>query len=475
MQDTERAFDLNVGTVLEHWTPEFALREIIANALDESILTDTQTPTISQDADAWWHIRDFGRGLRHVHLTQDESPEKRHDKRMIGQFGMGLKDALALFDRIDAEVIIYSRHGDIRLGRHRKSDFDDVVTLHALIADPTYPTMVGTDFAVHGVSEERVDLAKDMFLAFREDAILESTTVGQVLAKEQQEPGRIYVRGLLVAVEENFLFSYNIASLNGTLRRALNRERSNVGRTAYTERVKRILLDCTQSAVAGPLANDLGGYATGAIHDEVAWTDVALHATRIMQTTNKVIFVTATDFQERALQIDHARADGYTPIHVPDKIADKLTGMTDLGGRPIFDVRQYATEWNDSVQYTFIEPEDLTEQEQGVLATASAIFDLLGVPHPGRGVVRELRISETMRMGRVGVDASGVWEPIEGRVIIARHALSTHTTFAGTLLHEICHARSGLNDLSIAFEDNLTTALGTVACSALALISAPST
>lgn len=467
MQDTERAFDLNVGTVLEHWTPEFALREVIANALDESIIAGSRRPTISHDAGGWWHIQDFGRGLRHIHLTQDESPEKRRDQRVIGQFGMGLKDALALFDRIGAEVVIYSRHGDIRLGRHRKSDFDDVVTLHALIADPTYPAMVGTDFAVRGVSEEQVDRAKDMFLAFRQDAILESTPTGDVLAKDLQGPGRIYVHGLLVAVEENFLLSYNITSLNGMLRRALNRERSNVGRTAYAERVKRILLDCTQPGVAGPLAGDLGGYATGTIHDEVSWTDVAIHATRIMQTSSKVIFVTATDFQEHALQIDHARADGYAPIHVPDKIADKLAGMTDLGGRPIVDVRRYATEWNNSFQYAFLEPADLNERERSVLATAPAIFDLLGVPHPGLGVVRELRISETMRMGQVGVDANGVWEPVDGRIIIARHVLSTPATFAGTLLHEICHARSGLNDLSIAFEDNLTAALGTLARSLL--------
>ena len=124
-----RAFDLNVGTVLDHWTAEFALREIIANALDEQALTDTQDPTISQDGRGWWHVRDYGRGIRHFHLTQDESPEKRQDDRVIGQFGMGLKDALALFDRIGVTVAIKSRHGDIQLVRKPKASFDDVVTL----------------------------------------------------------------------------------------------------------------------------------------------------------------------------------------------------------------------------------------------------------------------------------------------------------------------------------------------------------
>ena len=34
-------------------------------------------------------------------------------------------------------------------------------------------------------------------------------------------PGRIYVKGLLVAEEPNFLFSYNITAINASLRRAL--------------------------------------------------------------------------------------------------------------------------------------------------------------------------------------------------------------------------------------------------------------
>ena len=49
------------------------------------------------------------------------------------------------------------------------------------------------------------------------------------------------MKGLFVAEEPNFLFSYNITRLSAPLRRALNRERSNVGRSAYSDRVKAIL------------------------------------------------------------------------------------------------------------------------------------------------------------------------------------------------------------------------------------------
>ena len=96
MASTEsHAFDLNIEKVFEHWPVPFALREFIANAVDEQTITGTVDPAISIDAEGRWHIRDFGRGLSYEHLTQKENPEKRKHPAVIGQFGIGLKDALA--------------------------------------------------------------------------------------------------------------------------------------------------------------------------------------------------------------------------------------------------------------------------------------------------------------------------------------------------------------------------------------------
>jgi len=94
-----QAFDLNVEKVLEHWSVAFAIRELIANALDEQALTGTRDPGIFKDDAGYWHIADAGRGIRYEHLTQNENAEKRSHPGVIGQFGMGLKDALAVFDR----------------------------------------------------------------------------------------------------------------------------------------------------------------------------------------------------------------------------------------------------------------------------------------------------------------------------------------------------------------------------------------
>lgn len=89
-----RTFDLNIEEVLENWETEHALREVIANALDEQLLSSTKDIDISKDQLGQYHIRDFGRGLRIEHFTLNEDKEKLgSDKPIIGKFGVGSKDA----------------------------------------------------------------------------------------------------------------------------------------------------------------------------------------------------------------------------------------------------------------------------------------------------------------------------------------------------------------------------------------------
>lgn len=91
-----RYLDLNIEKVLESWSNADAIREIIANALDEKQLTKTKDIEIFKDAESKWHIVDFGRGFQSKHLTQNENPEKQNAKNLIGKFGVGLKDALGV-------------------------------------------------------------------------------------------------------------------------------------------------------------------------------------------------------------------------------------------------------------------------------------------------------------------------------------------------------------------------------------------
>jgi hypothetical protein len=462
-----QAFDLNIEKVLEHWTVPFAIRELIANALDEQVLTGTADPEIYKDGAGDWHVRDAGRGLRYEHLTQNENAEKRRHPQVIGQFGMGLKDALAVFDRRGVGVMIRSPHADISTGRRPKEGFPDVITLHALVAPPSDHDLAGTDIALTGVKDTDVEAAKSFFLRYSDETPLETTEYGDVLARaDRRRPARIYVKGLFVAEEPNFLFSYNITKLSAQLRRALNRERSNVGRGAYSDRVKTILTACRSTAVAGPLAEDLNGYATGRLHDELGWRDVALHACRVLQTNEKVIFVTPWQMAANTAQMRYAQDDGYRIVVVPDDIARSLGSLTDLNGKPLVDLGRYRDEWNDSFFFTFVDPSAMTAAERDIYARTVDIAALAKVDLTGRRSI--VLISETMRLSEAGDPVLGVWEAAEHRIVIRRDQLKELATYAGTLLHEIGHMVSGTLDGTLDFETELSRLLGIAAASALA-------
>ena len=418
-----QAFDLNIEKVLEHWTIPFAIRELIANALDEQALTGTSEPVIFKDGNGCWHVVDHGRGVRYEHLTQNENAEKRRNPHVIGQFGMGLKDALAVFDRRGVDVVIRSPHADITTGRMPKDGFPDVVTLHALVSPPSDPARPGTDIALTGVKDADIEAAKGFFLRYSGERLLESTEYGQVLARsDRRRPARVYVKGLFVAEEPNFLFSYNITKLSAQLRRALNRERSNVGRSAYSDRVKAILTACTSTEVAGPLADGLNAYMTGRLHDELAWRDVALHACRVLQTNEKVVFVTAWQMAEDTAQLRYAREDGYRIVVVPEDIARSLGGLTDLDGRPIVDLDGYRNEWNSSFSFSFIEIDVMTPAELAIFARTRDISALVGADLSRRRI--DVLISETMRLNRSGDPVLGLWEGAERRIVIRRDQLA---------------------------------------------------
>ncbi len=281
----------------------------------------------------------------------------------------------------------------------------------------------------------------------------------------QEKKACIYVNGLYVAEEENFLFSYNITSLTTTLRKALNRERTNVGSTAYTDRVKSTLLACQDTAVADALARDLQNLDRGTAHDELQWTDVQLHACRILNANEKVVFVTSEQLLAGGSLITHAQHDGYRIVAIPITIAHRLNKLQDIDGHTITTLDKYRQEWNNSFQFTFVAPNQLHPKEQAIYMLTEPIMCLL----PKRPkIVKQVLISETMRLNsRNNNQALGIWEAHEQRIVIKRDQLQSIASYAGTLLHECIHALSGADDETLEFEHGLTQGLGVLAEQAL--------
>ena len=453
-----KKFDLNIEKILEDWEVYHAIREVIANAIDERLLTKTKDIQIYKDSKKRWHIRDFGRGLNYQHLTQKEDDEKLENPHVIGKFGIGLKDAFATFDRKGVKVYVKSKHGEITLDRSQKHSFNDLVTLHACISPPSNPDLIGTDFILEGLIDEDVEKAKDLFLKFSGEKVLETTQYGQVL-KKRQKTGRIYINGVRVAEEENFLFCYNITSLTKSIRKALNRERTNVGRTAYSDRVKSIILSCKGKEVAKQLINDLKEYSTGEMHDETKWLDVQEHAIKILNALEKVVFFTMDDLVYSKDMVDEARRSGYSVITIPENLKQRIHGSTDISGNPILDMDQFYSEYNSSFKFEFIKIEELNPSEREIFNKTNKILEIIGNPKK----VKSVKISKTMRKDMSSfIEATGVWEGSTGTIIIKRDQLKNIKKYGGTLLHEVAHAVSGACDVSREFENELTNLLGKI-------------
>ena len=452
-----RKFDLNIEEVLEDWEIYHGVREIIANAIDEQVLSNTQDIKIQKEKNCFV-IRDYGRGIRYEHLTQNENEEKLSNPELvIGKFGVGLKDAMATFDRHKINIMIKSKFGDITIDKSSKHGFEDVVTLHAIISSPSEPDIVGTKVILDGCTKEDIEKAKNLFLKFSGEEILEKTQYGEILQKSSL--AKIYINGIKVAEEDNFLFSYNITSLTSTMRKALNRERTHVGRTAYTDRIKSILLSSNTESVARLLVEDLEGYQRGTEHDEMKYIDVAVHACKILNTSSSVVFVTPQQLQYDTMAVDNARQDGLSIVVVPETISQKIRNVEDISGNIIRDLDLYNTEWNQSFEFKFVKLNELTQSEREIFDKTSKIFDLIGGKSKS---INEIAISETMRRDESGMEVSGLWEYDKGRITIKRTQLKTLESYAGTLLHESAHATSGAGDVSREFELELTNIIGQI-------------
>jgi hypothetical protein len=456
-------FDLNIDKILEDWDLSDAIRELIANAIDESILTNTQPAEVYKDDSGCWHVRDFGRGLRYQDLIQSENPEKIENPSVIGKFGIGLKDALATFDRNGIKVQVKSRHGDIILSRVSKHSFEDVVTLHATVLPPSFPDLSGTDCCLPAIDDSHVFAAKQMFLRFTGSIAVEETTFGAVHPRKTTG-GVIYVNGMKVAEEPNFLFSYSITTLNSAIKRALNRERRNVGRTAYADRVRSILLSCKSRKVAEYLTHDLREHSDGSAHDELNWLDIQEHAARVLNAEKKVIFLSSSQLSEHPEIVDHAKSTGYEIVAVPERLTKKMEGIYDISGHPVREIHEFVNEINESFQYSWVLPKDLTSAEQKIWSQVGRILQLIG----GRpDLVHDIRISETMRCDPLSIGEAGVWLEIDGWIVVKRTALRSLAVFAGVLLHEAIHAKTALTDVSREFETYLTNLIGDLAANVL--------
>lgn len=454
-----RKFDLNIDQVLENWEVYHACREIIANALDEKKITGTQDVSIVEYYQGVWQIRDYGRGIAIEHFTQNENKEKLSHPNLIGRFGVGLKDALATFDRNGIDVKIESKNGVFTLNRYHKAGFDTIETLHVKVEENPDKEFVGTLVTLKGCQDQDIKLAKNLFIEFSNLMPLEITDYGEIYPTISGVSS-IYINGVKVANEDNFMFSYNITSLTAKIKKALNRERSNVGRSAYTDRVKSILLAAQNEEVMSELANNMNEIDSFTMKDELKWTDVGVHTIRMLNLSRKYIFMSHHQMRDMdGNRRDIIRSSGKEIITISDNVLNRITDEFDDEGQSIATVDIFMEEYVLGFRYNFINEIKLSKTEKEIFSQKNKVCHYFEMDR----YIHKIKISETIRPTVYGDDACGEYDSYEDIIIIRRDQLNSKEEFLGTLIHELVHAKSGYPDVNRKFELALTEVIGILA------------
>ncbi len=95
-------------------------------------------------------------------------------------------------------------------------------------------------------------------------------------------------------------------------------------------------------------------FEDGKLHDELQWVDVAVHACKLLNAAEDVIFLTPAELIAAKDMVERAENDGLEIITIPESVKAKIVGLKDFEGNPIRDLGEYKFEWNNSFKFKFI-------------------------------------------------------------------------------------------------------------------------
>jgi len=136
--------DLNIGeNYLNDWDVYYAIREIIANALDEQQNENIEITYKNEEDECI--IRDFGSGLKIENFIMMGS-SKISNGNVIGKFGVGLKDALGVLNNNGIQVKIRTAKNLFEFYMKEKSKITNAQTLHVYVYPNNDKAFKGTEF-----------------------------------------------------------------------------------------------------------------------------------------------------------------------------------------------------------------------------------------------------------------------------------------------------------------------------------------
>ena len=306
--------------------------------------------------------------------------------------------------------------------------------------------------------DEDLKKAQSNFIKYASYDLLQTTKYGEIYKKSNcKENSNIYVNGMKIAQEDNFEFHYNITNINASIKKALNRERTNVGRSAYTDRVKQILLNSSNKEVLNIMMDQLEKVSYGNNCDEINWTDVAIHMAKQVNSQDDVVFLPQGNYVSEDIR-NTIESEGKKIIYIPESIASKFEGMRDDNGNEMGTLDSFMKSYEENFKFDFVNYKDLSKEEKKVYDLCEKIAKELNFTT----LLKKLKISNTMHKS-MEEEILGVCDHNSDMIVIKRSQLQSPERFLGTLVHEVIHYKTYENDCTRGFENELTNTIGLLA------------
>lgn len=434
-----------------------ALREWFANAHD--VTEEDEETRITMEGNDLIIEYDSKIPLELKHLVVLGTHEKKK-KLTIGMFGEGITLGSLVFARLGIPVKIESI-GRTYYPELKHDDALDSTLLH--IYHKKNRRKAGTKLILKGVPSEVVEEAKQTFLFNRADyEVIHENEYGKIL-EFKDGSSKIAIRDLILTGKQSkslkSLFSYNFIDKYETL---LNRDRDIVNEYSAKSEMCNVLEDLDKK----PLINKIfEAYDDGEPYADLMYN---IHLTSSVE----VIWITALhDFLRRRY--------GGRPIAVMTGIEWADTNVKHMGYDLIdWGDGNYLLERLGVLKSTevpgaegkprVIKLEELSSDEQFVFHKsknnlAAILKDYYHEEEPYREL-NKIYVAESFRDTKEEHLDNNI-EPLRGmvrggKIYIHRNVLKNPAISTGTFIHEITHRYKGREDITRAFENELTGIAG---------------
>lgn len=178
---------------------------------------------------------------------------------------------------------------------------------------------------------------------------------------------------------------------------------------------------------------------------------------KAMMEKDNIVFVSEKTLTDKPDLIGRIKSNGKTPIQIPEEILRHFNSQNRNRYENPYPTERIFEEENRPYIKEYIHISELNEEEKKNYNKTEEILSLIG----GKPVnVQKIRIAELSYKDCSRWDGYGYWDRRTGEIIIARPVLKDLSLYSGTLIHECCHAQSGADDATRAFEAELTRTIG---------------